>query len=269
MIIITKVKRSEFVKVIIMKKIKFLVAVLVLITGILISCQKDDSKSKDDPGNIPGMGNAGGELEVLKPFVLPEGISIAGEVRGAGDSPVSLDGNAILRNESNLKDYDGRYGSGGQWVMLNLVLENSTPVDQEVVIPAGCVFEYNHDENETDDNNYQHGICLQEIRITIFGSARHNIILFVYCINKGKEGSNNLVSYIIRGTSTSRLIAFLVDALKFKKIDVSDFTNDEMDEYNRITDRIQEIVWAITNGSGLTQDDKDFIRALSDRVNDD
>ena len=114
---------------------------------------------------------------------MPEGISIVGEVRGAGDSPISLVGNDILRSESNLKDYDGRYGPGVQWVMLKLVLVNSTPADQEVVIPAGCVFEYKHDDNETDDNNYQHGICMQEIRITIFGSTRHNIILFVYCIN--------------------------------------------------------------------------------------
>jgi len=268
MIIIIKINYSKLVKVIIMKKIKFLAVVLLLISGILISCQKDDSKSKDDPGNIPGMGEAGGELEILKPFVLPEGISLVGEVKGAGDSPVSLAGDVFIRNESNLKDYQGIFGSGGQWVMLNVVLENSTPVDQEVVIPAGCVFEYKHDENETDDNNYQHGICLQEVRINIYGSARHNIILFVYCINKGKEGSNNLVSYIIRGTSTSKLIAFLVDALKFKRIDVTDFTDDEMEEYNRITDRIQEIVWAITNGSGLTQDDKDFINALSDKVGD-
>jgi len=58
-----------------MKKVKFLVAVLVIITGIMISCEKDDSKIKGDPGNIPGMGDAGGELEVVAPFVLPEGIS--------------------------------------------------------------------------------------------------------------------------------------------------------------------------------------------------
>ena len=153
--------------------------------------------------------------------------------------------------------------------MLNLVFENSTPVDQEVVFPAGCIFEYNHDDDDTEGNNFQNGISLQEIRITIFGSTRCNFILFVYCINLGKEGSSKLVSYVIKGASSSNLIAFLVDALKFKKIDVGDFTNEEMDEYNRITDRIQEIVWAITNGSGLTQEDKDFINALSDKVGGD
>ena len=37
---------------------------------------------KEIPGQIPGMGNAGGDLEVKTPFVLPEGISVVGEVRG-------------------------------------------------------------------------------------------------------------------------------------------------------------------------------------------
>tara|TARA_R110001583_G_scaffold8896_2_gene41961 strand:- start:7130 stop:7888 length:759 start_codon:yes stop_codon:yes gene_type:complete len=251
-----------------MRKIKFILIALIFLSGVIISCEKSDSKSKEEPGNIPGMGDAGGEIEVVEPFVLPEGISLVGEVRGAGDSSVSLMGDEIIRNESNLKYYEGAYGSGGQWVLLNLVFENSTSIDQEVVIPAGCIFEYSHDDDETDDNNYQNGICLQEIRLTVFGSTRLNVVLFLYCINKGKEGSSSLVSYIIRGASTSELISFMVDALKYKRIDISDFTEEEMDEYNSITERIQEIIWAITNGSGLTQEDKDFIDALSDRVGD-
>ncbi|MCZ4693998.1 hypothetical protein [Ancylomarina euxinus] len=249
-----------------MRKIKFILITLMFLSGTIISCEKNDSQSKEEPGNIPGMGDAGGELEIAAPFVLPPGISIVGEVRGAGDSSVSLVGENFLRSESNLKDYEGMYGSGGQWVLLNMVFENTTKEDQEVIIPAGCVFEYNRDDNETDDNNYQNGICLQEIRITIFGSTQLNVVLFLYCVNKGKEGSSSLVSYIIRGTSTSELIDFLVDALRYKMIDINDFAPEEMDEYNSITDRIQEIVWAITNGSGLTQADKDFIDDLSDKV---
>lgn len=251
-----------------MRKIKFILIALIFLSGVIISCEKSDSKSKEEPGNIPGMGDAGGELEVVAPFVLPEGVSLVGEVRGAGDSSVSLIGNEISRNQSNLKDYEGMYGSGGQWVLLNMVFENTTTKDAVVVIPAGCVFEYNRDDNETDDNNYQNGICLQEVRLTVFGSTRLNVVLFLYCINKGKEGSSSLVSYIIRGASTSELISFMVDALKYKRIDISDFSEEEMVEYNSITERIQEIVWAITNGSGLTQADKDFIDDLSDKVGD-
>jgi hypothetical protein len=246
-----------------MKKFSFLLALVLIVSVSFVSCEKDDSKSKEEvPGQIPGMGDAGGELEVKAPFVLPDGISLVGVIRGAGDSNVSLTGEAIFLQNSLLKDdLYPILGSGGQWLALELIFENATSVNKDVVIPAGCVF-------EVQEEGYQHGIALQDVRIHVLGNNQLQIKLYLYCINKGKEGSSSVTTYVIRGVSTSEWIGLLVEALEYKMIDISEFTPEELEEYDRITTAIQEIVWAITNGRGVNQTDWDFIEALRDKIDE-
>lgn len=246
-----------------MKKVVYAVAILLLVAGSFVSCEKSDSKSKKEvPGQIPGMGNAGGELEVKAPFVLPEGISLVGVIRGAGDSTEPRTGEAVIGASTQLKeDYIPVLGSGGQWLALELIFENATSVNKDVVIPAGCVF-------EVQQEGYQHGIALQDVRIHVLGNNQLQIKLYLYCINKGKEGSSSVTTYVIRGVSTSEWIGLLVDALEYKMIDISEFTPEELEEYNRITLAIQDIVWAITNGYGVNQTDWDFINALRDKIDE-
>ncbi|MFT5749510.1 MAG: hypothetical protein ACI93S_000771 [Ancylomarina sp.] len=247
-----------------MKKFSYLIAIILVASISFVSCDKDDSKSKEEvPGEIPGMGNAGGDLEVVAPFVLPEGISFVGTIKGFGDSEVPLAGEAFPNIGSQLKDYEGPVlGSGGQWLALELIFDNASSVNKDVVIPAGCVF-------EVQEDGYQHGIVLQDVRIHVLGNNQIQVKLYLYCINKGKEGSSSVTTYVIRGVSTSEWIAKLVAALEYKKIDVSDFTPEELEEYNRISEAIQEIVWGITNGYGVNDRDWDFINALIDKIEED
>ena len=241
-----------------MKKNIFFVAISLIVATSFVSCEKSDSKSKEEvPGQIPGMGDAGGDLEVIAPFVLPEGISFVGKIKGAGDSPEPLKGELVFIANTKLKDYSPILGSGGQWLALELIFENATSVNKDIVIPAGCVF-------EAQEEGYQHGIVLQDVRIHVLGNNQIQIKLYLYCINKGKEGSSSVSTYVIRGVSTSEWIAKLVLALEYKKIDISEFTEQELEEYDRITTAIQDIVWAITNGYGVNQRDWDFINALID-----
>ncbi|RZT96775.1 hypothetical protein EV201_1425 [Ancylomarina subtilis] len=246
-----------------MKKIKFLFVALLCVSIALVSCQKDDSKSnKEEPGKIPGMGNAGGKLEVVAPFVLPDGISLVGEIRGSSEDPGVGNNRPYGMDVIKLKsDYIPTLGSGGQWLALDLIFANATSVNQDVVIPAGCVF-------EAQEDGYQHGIALQDVRIHVLGNDQIQIKLYLYCINKGMEGSSSVVTYVVRGVSTSEWIMKLTEALEYKMIDVSEFSPEEMDEYNRITNAIQDILWGITNGYGVNDRDWDFINALRDKIND-
>ncbi len=239
-------------------KISLLALLFVLMT--YSSCQKEEN-TQEMPGNIPGMGNAEGQLEIKEPFVLPEGVSFVGEIRGFGDAPIAIEQPSMVSLKSDENDVL-TLGCGGQWIALDLLLENSDGFNKEVVIPAGCVF-------ECQEDGYQHGITLHDVRIHLLGNSQLQVKLYLFCINKGKHGSSSVVTFIIRGVSASQWIKKLTDALLYKGIDVSSFSEEQMDEYNRISTGLQDIVWAITNGSGVNQRDWDFINALRDLINED
>ena len=54
----------------------------------------------------------------------------------------------------------------------------------------------------------------------------------------------------------------LVDVLEDKKIDVRDYLPDNKAEFEEICVIIQNLVWAITNGSGLGDEEWSFIDSL-------
>jgi len=156
-----------------MKKIKFSVIVMILIAGTLIYCEKQNQKNQEEiAGQIPGMGNAEGELQVTQPFVLPEGISIEGNIKGVGDPPATAEGVSDM-GKSRIKNgsYDIlKLGSGGQWIVLDLIFANANPFNIEFIIPGGCVF-------ECRTEGYQHGIALQDIPIEILAGKPFHLQL--------------------------------------------------------------------------------------------
>ena len=54
----------------------------------------------------------------------------------------------------------------------------------------------------------------------------------------------------------------LVEALEDKKIDIRDYLPDDKLEFKDLCEKIQDLVWAITNGSGLDDEDWAFIDSL-------
>ncbi len=248
-----------------MKKFSFLLALVLIVSVSFISCEKSDSKSKDDPSNIPGMGEAGGELEVEAPFVMPDGVSIVGEISGFGDGIEAVEGSISLLESPTLKNAKTGYfsrGSGGQWVILDILLRNDNDSATYFTFNRGCVF-------ECKEKNYQHAICLRKVRFKIAKKIQKRIKLFVYCINKGRSGSQAGITYNLRGVTKSARMMKLCNALQYKKIDVSHYNNDQMSDYNVKCKRIQKIVWAITNGRGASSDDWSFIDTLHDAPEDD
>lgn len=230
-----------------------------LVAGIFISCEKDDPG--EIPGEIPGMGNAGGELEVLEPFVLPEGISIVGEITGINGTQGTLDGGISPYMESSVKakyDKEITRGSGDNDVVLDFVIENSTSVTKEFFLPRGCVF-------KCLSEGRQNGLSCQKILIRVLAGIRLKLRLHCHCLNKGIPGSSLETEYEIMGVSSSKRITKLVEKLESKKIDISDFSPEEKGKYKEISTRIKKIVHSITNGSGVKDSDWKYIKSLKER----
>lgn len=222
-----------------MRKILFLVTFSFIVAVTFFSCSKDKSDN-DDPGNIPGMGDTGGELEVEETAFYPIQSFIIGDITGVNVNPLPIE-NVV--------------GSGGGWVILDVEIENTTDKEADFYLLGGSIF-------ECQESNYQHAICIKRIDLIVDANSSKRINLLVYCINRGRSGSSPDISYIIKGVSSSDRMMRLVEALENKKIDVLDYLPDGKQEFVELSKKIQDIIWKITNGSGLSDDDWDYINSL-------
>ena len=102
-----------FIKIVIMKEIRFTLIVLFLFSSVFISCEKSRSHSNESE-DIPGMGDSEEELEVVEPLNFPLGLSLVGDITGV---------------EVNSEPLENPIGSGGQWVILDLLIQNVSDND--------------------------------------------------------------------------------------------------------------------------------------------
>ncbi len=250
-----------------------------LLTGLLVliftACKDDTKNDVEMPGEIPGMGDASGELQVSDSFVLPEGVTLL-SITGVNEpNPADDFSSAALKSVTSEDPEQDLYylpavGSGGGWIALELLFEIADDTNKDIIIPAGMMVECQAD-------GYQHGIILQDVRIHITGPSENNehandkafhlqVKLYMYCINKGKAGSTKVVTYVFKGVTSSELMDELIAALEYKKLDISKFSEEELAEYEEITAGIQDIVWAITNGRGVNDKDWTFINGLREII---
>lgn len=238
-----------------MKKLLIELAVLTLILG---SCQKENLES---PGNIKGMGNASGYLEVKAPFILPQGIRFIGEITGL-TNPVSKGG--FLKSASDVKAAYSCFGSGGKMIKLKLTLLNSGNVPKTVFFPKGLLW-------ECTISGYQHAILLQTTWICLQANSQRAIVMDLYCINLGLSPADQNSTYHILGVTSSNVIGNLLKMIGWKKINyemifgtfasVKGTTIEPT--YDQITDRMQNIVWNLTNnGKDVSAEDKTFIESI-------
>ena len=233
----------NFIKVVVMKKIRFTLIVLFLFSAVFISCEKDRSHS-DESEEIPGMGDSDEELEVDEPLYFPIGLSLVGDITGV---------------EVNSEPLENPIGSGGQWVILDVLIQNVSDKDANFFLPGGSVV-------ECQIEGYQHAICIQRVDVLVEKESSKPFKLLVFCINEGRSGSSPDITYEILGISNSDKIMSLVDALEDKKIDIRDYLPNNKAEFEEICIKIQDVVWAITNGSGLSDEDWSFVNSLPNVV---
>ncbi len=250
-----------------MKKLYFSLLAIALIFAS--SCQTDDVINPDETGNIAGMGNAPGELAVT-PYQFPADIVLVGTAAGvdrdeSDEAAALISGNDELNSALKSGGLNNIYGSGGKWIKVDVTFTNNSLIPRTIFLPPGLVF-------KVDKAGYQHGILMQWVWIVIKPNSNRTVRLHLYCINKGKNGSGTEVNYTIAGVTTSRVFKELIDRLGWCKINYEHYLYDSSlksgsllksgEKYEEIADMMQEAVWAVTNGTGLTPELMAAIDAL-------
>ncbi|SEN72570.1 hypothetical protein SAMN05216436_120104 [bacterium A37T11] len=235
----------------------------------LLICNTQNTKGqgsaaqlKEQPGKIKGMGDIPGlpEGELLK---LPSWLKIDGQITGCDEG-----------GQGDECQYDG---TGGEWVSVKFKLKSTYPRDTTYTLPEGTTLvNGNYIPNGliiiSQGDEWQHGYMVERFPITIVANpggtgGSCTIKLLLYCLNKDKKGSDSNTTYVFGPVITSPLMKELMVLLKPKKIKFSDFDNTEPTNfsYGDVTREIQEIIYHITNGKGLTQEDRNYIKSIPNK----
>jgi hypothetical protein len=253
-----------------MKKLSNLFMILAIVAIGFVSCEKE---KVEQPGEIPGMGNAEGELEIAEKFVAPAGIEISG-LEGVPTTGVSVTGTNVLKSSNTYSSY--HCGSGGSfngdvfraWINIGLTIYNSSTEERCVTFPQGLVF-------KVSDPEYQNALLLSDVKICVKGGETIQITLHAYCINKGKDGSDADVNYTILGTTSSDVIKKLLDLVSERLINLQYYSGEntstalksvaaeDISVYYERAHHLQEAVWTLTNdGQDLSSDQINYIKSI-------
>ena len=237
-----------------MKKFNYLIAVIFIASISFVSCEKSDSK-KEKPGQIPGMGDEGGELNA-EPYDFHEDLTF-GTLAGVDvDTHVSF----VKSTKDELDVVIGEPQGSGDQVMIEIEITNNHPDEcRSAYFRAGTVF-------SVDIEGYQSCILLAPVIICVPPNATKTVILYLYCLNRGLENSDETVTYENLGVTTSYAVLELIELLKFKKVNYEHYMYypESGFDYEEVKERLQEILWKITNGSGMDASDEEFINNLPD-----
>lgn len=235
-----------------MKKILLLLMAISFIG--LFSCEKNNS---DEPGQISGMGTTAGDLQIKKSFVMPEGISVVGEITGIENPGLKNGGlKSVLVNDS--KSGISHYGSGLQ-VRLRLTLLNSRNYPRTVFFPKGLIF-------KCINGNYQHGLTCQTTWVCFKPNEIRTVYVDLYCVNQSIPGPDQDGKYMILGITSSKIIWDLLNKIGWRKINFEWFQSTKGDSgptYYEITEKLQTIVHNLTDrGIAISAEDEAFINSI-------
>ena len=225
---------------------------------LFTSCSNDDDEKEviidDQPGEISGLGDAPGELTGIE-FTLPNGVELEGDIYGASSQySLKTKGDEVEESDfDNLKASVNVIGSG-KWVQVAVRLKNLTNRDIDVIFPARLVV-------KSLSNRYQNGVLLKKTKTTVLANETHSVALLMYCGNKNLSPSSSYQKYEWAVISNSSLIVDLCNRLANKKINYEEFT-DSKSVYGNQVGPLQSILWRLTDGSGLSDSDIEYIESL-------
>lgn len=207
----------------------------------------------------PGLGEDPGEPEVT-PFTLPEGVRLAGTIRGAEEA-------------SGLCENTDAEGNGsGVFVRICVPLENLTGGPVQIEFPAGLVV------ITTSEGRAQNGLLIERTLLTLPPTLRGGagcgrpeedarrspsrqvkaddpcafiVPLYLYCLNEERDPSNPYITYAIAGVTTDRALQEVLRLLEGRK--VSDIVQMWA---------VQNALYSITERSGMTQEDISLINRI-------
>lgn len=227
-----------------MKNNIFTLSILFLCLLFISACSKESAldgikKGKpNQPGNIAGMGDTDSELEGTT-FHFGTDILIEGGIQG--DDP-----------DNPMKDYCNKTGSGS-YVLLRFAFVNQSGKDTVLVLPAGLTF---HSSNP----DVQHGLLIQTVSIPLAKAQSCKTLIYAYCVNELRDTPDRSSTFTFGPINNAVPIVELINLLKNKPINYQGLKDDvRKDKANLV---LQTAVWRITEGEGLTQEDKEFIKKL-------
>lgn len=205
----------------------------------LVACSsggngKDDAGEPPQNQSRPGMGPSK-EKPVGTAYTLPSGVELQKPIKG--DDPFCI---PVDQKEKDKK------GSGGLVrVCLNFHNTN-TQLPITVVFPPGLVL-------ISDSDATQNGILVQTTSIEVpAGRAQFFVPLYLYCLNKTRDPTaGGQDTYSLGPVTQDSSMQELTGLLQNKPLPLVESNNT-----------VQESVWHITDGSGLTASDRDAINKL-------
>jgi len=127
---------------------------------------------------------------------------------------------------------------------LYMVIRNSKDSDVEVTFPAGLVF-------GADSVDYQYMMVLKDFAFTATASGASAVIVPTFCCNEDGDEPDDDANYTIAGRENDKETQELLDLVADKTV-----SGDEP------LDLVQEALFQITDGEGLTDSTRALIEAL-------
>lgn len=224
---------------------------VVLMSCLWISCEKGGDEEptilgNERPGSLPGIGNTPGRPTGSQ-FQLPAGVKLAktivGNDEGASVGSCLLDGAGF--NVS---------------VTMTLSRDSSVSGPVTVVFPPGLIL-------ISRDETKQNGVLLDSVLLTIppvdqGGRGGTCIVNLLFsCLNEEKGISESTIQYELGPVSDSRSINGFIRELAHKKINYRMFEEGDSEWFLR-QEKLQDLLWKITDGNGLKAEDLNWIRKL-------
>jgi hypothetical protein len=214
------------------KQMKTHILISILLASFLFatSCKKEEPSNPAETSNQPttttslvGFGDRGG-IPSGYPFSLPYNVKVTTPMEG----------------------WDTAFASY-KWCGIGTIdafftLTNFNNISTIVNFPAGLTF-------LPDSDSLQTGLTIHPVIITLPANGSEKISLRFYCINHNKAQATNGHFYKMGVISNNEQVATLLNAAKAKSDSILFSHNWEL----------QDIVWDISDRSGLTQTDLDKI----------
>lgn len=254
-----------------------------LLCFALASCEKDDDPKEESPpvdytpGEIPGLGDADGELTGA-PFTLPAGVELIENITGSGDQGgywdftgsyaanatfIQKDGSVVTRAlgvQTRAGETRHYFGSGAGYVDLLFPMRNTKSGSVTVTFPAATII-----RSQTGD--CQHGVLIKKVTVTIPANSDYYLCLAFYCGNANKSSAHSNDVYELGVVSDAKPLLDLCEMVKNKKINIEEFNRSSYQDYGiyrQQRSNLQSIVWRVTDDEGLTEEDIAYLRGLPD-----
>lgn len=216
-----------------------------------------------DPGNIPGLGNAEGDLTGAQ-FTLPGGVTLVEGITGAQYNIPSYwadDNYDYSATRATRADETWHwFGSGPGYVDLAIRLRNDNDAPSTVVFPAALIV-------RSLAGDCQNGVLLKKVTVTVPPKSNYNIVVSFYCGNADKDTAGPRDNYAWGVVSNAAPLLELCELVKNKKINLEDYDPDDDSEHTQYRIRVsmlQGAVWSITDHDGLSEYRRTQIAELPD-----